>query len=139
MIFSYFGFLKLKFFLFNALVANWFKSETTCYPHPGFSFKGANSQGIPTFLHSFIILVDTVIRSSNLEKSDEMSFNWKSHFIKLNYLISYFLKLLNCSAELVGKVKDAEVTALFPLKYHYKYLWTYYFSYCKSLSLSNNY
>ena len=65
---------------------------------------------IHTFLHSFIIVVDTVIGSSYLEKSElEISFNWNNHLIK-------FLKLLNCSVGLVANEKDAEVTTLFPLK-----------------------
>ena len=64
-----------------------------------------------------MIVVDTVIGSSNLEKSDdEMSFSWNSHFIKL-FLDKqkYFLKLLNCSVGFVGKENDADVTVLLPL------------------------
>lgn len=64
---------------------------------------------IDTFLHSFIIVVDTVIGSSYLENSElEISFNWNNHLIK-------FLKLLNCSVGLVANENDAEVTTLFPL------------------------
>jgi hypothetical protein len=66
-----------------------------------------------------MILVETVIGSSYLEKSDAAtSFNWNNHFTRLNKarLYNYFLKLLNFSVGLVGKVKDAEFTTLFPLR-----------------------
>lgn len=67
---SYFGFLNAKFFLFSPFEANWVRMIKTCSPHPPLSFKGGNSQGICNFLHSLRILVDTVIGSSYLLKSD---------------------------------------------------------------------
>lgn len=104
--YSYFGFLKLKFFLFNAFEANWSKIETTCSPQPALSLRGGKSHWIPTFLHSLIIVVDTVMGSSNFENSeDEISLIWKSHLIKLAINEKILFEIVELLSGIGGKWK----------------------------------
>lgn len=103
---SYFGFLKLKFFLLRAFEANWSRIETTCSPQPALSLRGGKSHWIPIFLHSFIIVVDTVMGSSNLENSeDEMSFIWKSHLIRLGIRKEVLFEIIKLFSGVCNKGK----------------------------------
>lgn len=57
----------------------------TCSPHPPLSLRGGKSAGIWSFLHSLIILVETVIGSSYLLKSEAlMSLIWNRYLTRLH-------------------------------------------------------
>ena len=64
------GFLNAKFFLLRALVARRVKMMSTCSPLPALSLRGGKSVGICSFLHSLMMLVETVMGSSYLLKSE---------------------------------------------------------------------
>lgn len=75
----------MKFFLRSPLLASWVRMIRTWSPHPPLSLRGGKSQGICSFLHSVMILVDTVIGSSYLLKSEEeISLIWNRYFTRLH-------------------------------------------------------